>query len=69
MWKFNDPKRNIVFGESDVKTVQQVIEMSQAEDAKNKTQNVANSLVLARRVLRWCFPFDSVVFSSMVEHA
>lgn len=41
-----------MFGESDVKTVQQVIEMSQAKDAKNKTQNVANSLVLARRVLR-----------------
>lgn len=69
MWKFNDPKRNIVFRKSDVKMVQQVIEVSEAKDAKNKTQNVANSLVLAQSVLRWCFPFDSVVFSLMVEHA
>lgn len=41
-----------MFRKSDVKMVQQVIEMSEAKDAKNKTQNVANSLVLAQSVLR-----------------
>lgn len=44
MWKFNDPKRNIVFKKSDEKIVMEVTEMSQAKDVKNKTQNVANTL-------------------------
>lgn len=44
MWKFNDPKRNTVFGKSDEK-------MSRAEDVKNKTQNAPCNLVLAETSL------------------